>query len=376
MTKEELFRAVGEVREDQITEAETVKKASRPWRRYGTLAACLALVLAGAFALERLEGARKWAELQESFQTADTVHPETAPEDGGGEDEDRWGALVMPFNPFNPEEAPVDGADYWSGIGKRPASNYSIGVEIAELQGGDAENEASKRNEGTSEDQAGVSSSACLAWLSPEEIFAQDTVIFRGTVRDLRYYAVESDGFEMQYTVAEVEVTGPIRGDLTAGETRTVLYMGGPDMSASTSGPLDALEAGSDAIFMPVAATPETGRQDGDSWFCYADLGEFYLSEGLRYVFLDTVDGLRFERGLYAEIAEAETLDDIADYIRGMIGEPEGARPTEAPPEPQAAPVDIDPALLDPGYGVEGANGERELPDGTVLRPEDLRTGG
>ena len=28
MTKEELFRAVGEVREDQITEAETVKKAN------------------------------------------------------------------------------------------------------------------------------------------------------------------------------------------------------------------------------------------------------------------------------------------------------------------------------------------------------------
>ena len=160
MTKEELFRAVGEVREDQITEAETVKKANRPWRRYGALAACLALAVAGAFALERLEDARKWTELQESFQTADTVHPESAPDAGGGEDEDRWGALVMPFNPFNPEEAPVDGADYWSGIGKRPASNYSIGVEIAELQGGDAENEASKRNEGTSEDQAGVSSSA------------------------------------------------------------------------------------------------------------------------------------------------------------------------------------------------------------------------
>ena len=246
----------------------------------------------------------------------------------------------------------------------------------SELQGGDAENEASKRNEGASADQAGVGSSACLAWLSPEEIFAQDTVIFRGTVRDLRYYAVESDGFEMQYTAAEVEVTGPIRGDLTAGETRTVLYMGGPGMSASTSGPLDALEAGSDAIFMPIAATPETGRQDGDSWFCYADLGEFYLSEGLRYVFLDTGDGLRFERGLYEEIAEAETLDDIADYIRGMIGEPEGARPTEAPIEPQAAPADIDPALLNPGYGVEGSNGERELPDGTALMPEDLRTRG
>ena len=69
MTKEELFRAVGEVQEDQITEAETVKKQSRPWRRYGTLAACLAVVLAGAFALERMEGARKWAELEEGFDT-------------------------------------------------------------------------------------------------------------------------------------------------------------------------------------------------------------------------------------------------------------------------------------------------------------------
>ena len=31
MTREELFRAVGEVREDQLTEAETKKAA--PWRR-------------------------------------------------------------------------------------------------------------------------------------------------------------------------------------------------------------------------------------------------------------------------------------------------------------------------------------------------------
>ena len=33
MTKEELFRAVGEVREDQIEAAEIVKKQIHPWRR-------------------------------------------------------------------------------------------------------------------------------------------------------------------------------------------------------------------------------------------------------------------------------------------------------------------------------------------------------
>ena len=105
-------------------------------------------------------------------------------------------------------------------------------------------------------------------------------------------------------------------------------------------------------------------------------MAEYYLSEGLRYVFLDTGDGLAFERGLYEEIAEAETLDEIADYIRRMIGEAERMQPAAVPAEPQAAPAEIDPALLEPSYGVEGPNGGRELPDGAALSPEDLLIGG
>ena len=45
MTREELFRAVGEVREDQIEAAEVTKRQTHPWRRFGALAACLALVV-------------------------------------------------------------------------------------------------------------------------------------------------------------------------------------------------------------------------------------------------------------------------------------------------------------------------------------------
>ena len=55
MTREELFRAVGEVREDQIADAAEKSKITAPrWRRYGALAACLAVVLAGAFGMSRL----------------------------------------------------------------------------------------------------------------------------------------------------------------------------------------------------------------------------------------------------------------------------------------------------------------------------------
>lgn len=349
MTKEELFRAVGEIREDQITDAETVKKQSRPWRRYGALAACLAVVLAAAFALERLEEAGKWAEIEESVDVL--ARPESAQDAGGAEQEQL------------PEEEPgagdlPDGADYRNSGDTRPASSYSVNVELGELWGA----EAAKRAEGDlAADRAGVSTSACLAWLPPEEIFAQDTVIFRGTVREVRYYLVETGGCETQYTAASVEITDPIRGDLSKGETHAVLYPGGPDMSTSLSGPLTALEAGSDAIFMPTVTTPETGVRSGAGYFCYADLGEFYLSEGMRYVFLDTGDGLDFSRSTYEEIADAETLDEVADYIRRMTGG-EQDRPAAVPAEPQPAPSHT--AQADGPSG--GPAGARELPGGAL----------
>lgn len=359
MTKEELFRGVGEVREDQITEAETVKKISRPWRRYRAMAACVAVVLAIGVTAAELSEADRWRAIVAHFQPGIAVK----------EDPDDWQILIQPFNPESAaqdsgggaETGTLDGAEYWTDGEKRPASHYSTGVEIGEL-----DMAALKRAEG---DPVEISSSACLVWLSPEEIFSRDTAIFRGTVRELRYYVVEIGGYESQYTVASVEVTDRIRGDVMAGEVRTVLYMGGPNMTTSISGPLNSLETGSDAIFMPAAATEETGELNGNRYFCYADLAEFYFCEGMRFVFLDTGDGLEFERGLYEDIAEAETLEEVADYIRGMIGE-ERSQIAAVPAEPQPAPADtadIDPAQADPSYGVPGPAGARELPGGAII---------
>ncbi len=306
MTREELFRAVGEVREDQITEAEA-KRKSRPRRRYGLLtAACLALAVTAVSAAPWIRGQPQWKAIIYSFNPA----VQTDRNDGGD----------------------LDGSDYRTDGETRPAAHYSTGVEIGELAG--------PGNGG------GMAAASCLAWLSPEEIFARDSEIFRGTVRSLRYFQVDIIG-EFYYTVANVEVTDPIRGGLEAGETCTVLYPGARGyMTTSISGPLEDLDVGDEAIFMPIRTDEGTGWQEGGSYFCYADLGEFYLSEGLRFVFADTEDGLEFERGVYEEIAEAETLDEVADYIRKML-ETESAQPAAAPGE--TAP-EIDPALADPSY--------------------------
>ena len=286
MTREELFRAVGEVREDQIAEAEHLKKQKHPWRRYGALAACLAVVLAGAF------GFNQWLHTGRDLPAMET-------------------------------------AEDTAGTGDAPAApQYSVGVEVGEIDGsgwswGGLFN-------------GGASLDASLVWLDPEEIFARDTVIFRGVVRGLRYFEVDPAGY---YTVASVEVMDCLRGDLAAGDTYNVLYWGAPGRATtSISGDLEHLAVGSEAIFMPYRATEETGWRSGDTFFCYADLAELYFDEGIRFLFLDTGDGVSYAEEVYdipAADGEAVTLDDVAAYLRSLLGTEEQEGDTQLSENPQ-----------------------------------------
>lgn len=373
MTREDFFRAVGEVREDQIEAAEAVKKQIHPWRRFGALAACLALIVTAAAAAGMRE-TWQWKVIVKSFNPAVEVE----------EDPDSWKTLIRPFNPWASDSGGgaaaggLDGSDYRTDNPNRPAHpDHSVGVEIGQLSG-----------PGNGENMAGMS--ACLAWLSPEEIFAQDTAIFRGIVRELHYFIVEADGVPMEqyYTRALVEVTDPIRGDLTAGETCSVLWLGARGyMSTSISGALEDLDVGSDAVFMPIPTDRDTVWKEGDSCFCYGDLADFYLSEGMRFVFADTAEGLDFERSAYPEISEAESLDEIAAYIREQIGEgdttwqviigeekepesggyvfvegTEQTQPAAEPAAPQAEPSQT----VNAGPSASGPGGARDLPGGAL----------
>lgn len=381
MTREELFRAVGEVREDQIEAAETVKKQVHPWRRFGALAACLALIVTVA-AASGVSETWKWTAIVKSFNPAAEVE----------EDPDSWKAIVEPFNPWASDSGGeaaaggLDGTDYWTDNPNRPAHpNWSTGVEIGQLSG-----------PGNGDMMIGVSS--CLAWLSPEEIFDRDTVIFRGTVQELHYFKIESDGAPMEqyYTRAIVEVTDSIRGNVTAGETYSLLWLGAKGyMSTSIAGALEDLDVGGEAIFMPARTDRDTGWEEGDSCFCYADLADFYLSEGMRFVFADTAEGPVFDRGTYEEIADAESLDEITTYIREQIGkedtpwrviigeekEPESGgyvfvegteqtQPAAEPVVPQTEPSRGPSETANAGLAAPGPNGALELPGGALASDE------
>lgn len=345
MTREELFRAVGQVREDQAAEA--VKKQPSHWRRYGAMAACLAVVLTAGLAVSRLRPAgidEGTGRIEDS--RLDGSHysvPESTPEDA--------------------EAQPI----------------HSTGVEWSELavEGTDPRTAADK--------ESVQNSAACLAWLEPEEILAMDTAVFRGTVRNLRYFEVMAGKEAAYYTVASVEVTDCVRGQLGTGDIYNVLYPGVLGLSGSSlSGDLEKLQAGSDAVFMPRWAGPEAGWTARDGFFAYGDLAELYFDEGIRFLFLDTGEGLSFDRAVYAGIAGAETLDEVMDYLRENVpngDEPpeteaelreaagESAQPARIPVEPQPSATAQAPENPE-NEANRGPAGARELPSGAFVSGE------
>ena len=366
MKKEDLFRTIGSVEDQQILEAEAPKAHRRLWPRAAALAACLALLVAAAAALP-----------QRSGNTADASQ--------GGTEMDASEASVSGDQPGNMIHSP----DYTGG------TIYSVNVDIGQL------------HTLPPESPVAGDSSACLVWLEPEEIFAMDTLIFRGVVRDLQYYEV-TGGYRGYFTVAAVEVTNVLRGDPDAGDIYNIyLPILKGQASNSTAGDLESLEVGSEAIFMPYAVTADTGITSGDAYFCYADVAECWFDEGVRFLFLQTEEGLRYASDVYdlgVDPSEA-TLDDAAAYIRSMLApqeNQEGAlssfEAAEALPpdgeatqsaEPQAArgdagqaPVDGE-TVVDTGewrpkaaWGQELPNAEPRWDDSGVIAAKRAESGG
>lgn len=171
-----------------------------------------------------------------------------------------------------------------------------------------------------------IQTSSCVSWLSAEEIFAKGNDIFMGIVTDMQIYHV-SGKMDKYFTVATVEVKDSIRGERAVGDScRIYLPLAEVNGMVSTNslvGDLMKLEIGSSAIFMPMTATADTGlgKQDVGEWLCYADFADYYFSEGMRYLFLATEDGVSYEEDVYEIPGEEITLVEVAEYIRKMLAE-------------------------------------------------------
>lgn len=200
---------------------------------------------------------------------------------------------------------------------------YSTGIEWNEIAQGTKEKPNGTQDMCRYPIAESMVSSSITEWVPAEEILASDIEIFMGTVLEIQTYHV-TGGIEKYFTVATVEVEDSIRSEMAIGDTcRIYLPFAEVDGVTTTTflvGDLDELKIGSRAIFMPRPATKDAGEGKGDVWLGYGDFSDYYFSEGMRYLFLETETGTSYATSVYeAEGGRTASLEEIAAYLRDML---------------------------------------------------------
>ncbi len=347
--KDYILDALGELEDDFVAEAAVYTKQKtgwKYWRELGATAACVAAILVTVKTVEYLPISRTTESMVTSENTNQSDHNEneafkeelipegTMAQDAVTAQEEKVSAEKEVGKSENKENFVSNGI--MDEVKEDVVLVHSEGIawelvksgveNLKEATAGVKQESAAKIESASGKYNVleQIQSNSCLVWLSPEEILDQGYDIFRGIVTKLQVYHVTGK-INQYFTVATVEVTDSIRGTQQNGDTCEIyLPMAKVDdmlIVNSVSGDLDKLEVGSCAIFMPRTATETTGlgKMDLGEWLCYADFADYYFSEAIRYLFLETENGVSYEKNVYEIPGENITLDDVAEYLRKTL---------------------------------------------------------
>ncbi len=164
--------------------------------------------------------------------------------------------------------------------------------------------------------------SSVLIPLTEDELFTCfDTAIFAGTVKELNNIVVACNGMKSYWSIAKIEISKAYRGDINPGDTVSVRM----DFPVTDTRPaedtvtLAQLRIGVSGIFMPVIYDSTSTYEHNGATLALKDIADFGFADGVRFAFLETSDGLVFDRQSYETISDAETLDEIEEYILSKI---------------------------------------------------------
>lgn len=165
--------------------------------------------------------------------------------------------------------------------------------------------------------------SGSLIGLTEEELFTKfDTVIFKGTIKEIKNIVVSFNGEKEYRAIVQIEVGKVYRGTCRDGDTVSVMLPCpiSTTMQVTDTTTVSAMKAGMTGIFMPKVYDDEGAlwMENGAS-LDKRDLADYDFVDGERYAFLETDSGLVFSRWAYASIADAATLDEVEEYIENML---------------------------------------------------------
>lgn len=311
--KEYMLDALGELEDRFVAEAIDYQKKGLSWKytkELGTMAACAAVLFLAVTAYRLLPiGVNTEKSAKES------IRPESAVEELAQEEVKTADKENTVLTDSYEKKQFSKGVSWEVVVEEEKAEESNVDKVIGS---GQANKEGLTQNMSTS----------CIAWMSAEEILALDRDIFEGTITGKEVYHL-TGGVDTYFTVVTVEVTDSLRGELVKGDSCRIYLpcaqFGAITVTNSIVGDLDKLEVGSRAVYIPVKATAETiyaGRTPGGEAydFCYADVADYFFSEGMRFLFLEGEDGVKYEKSVF-KLPKGETVDleDITAYIRDML---------------------------------------------------------
>lgn len=167
-----------------------------------------------------------------------------------------------------------------------------------------------------------TSGSPDLKYLTEDELFTYlDTAIFKGTVSEIKNIELDFNGALEYRAIAKIKVEKIYRGPCAVGDTVSVLLPGpiSEGVWVEDTETVSAMRAGTTGIFMPVIYDETSIWEQNGAKLVKKDIADYGFADGVRYAFVETAGGLVFDRGSYASVSGAASLEEIENYILSKI---------------------------------------------------------
>ena len=161
-----------------------------------------------------------------------------------------------------------------------------------------------------------------LVGLSEDELFASnfnsyEIIAFEGTVKEVRNIVCDYNGRKDYRAIATIEVSDVLRGSLEVGKTVTILLPApvGTDFKVEDTSVSSQITEGTTGIFTPIKYDETAIREENGKTLALLDLAEYGLPDGVRWMFIETAEGLVYDRNAYPSFDKAKDLKDVKEIV-------------------------------------------------------------
>ena len=159
--------------------------------------------------------------------------------------------------------------------------------------------------------------------MTEDELFSKwNPVVVRGTVTDIRHIEIDFNGETEYQSLITIHISNVYRGDVQIGRDLIVRADAIKETGQTTDASvISQVKQGMEGIFMPISYDDEFVWEQNDATLRLKDIANYGFPDGERYLFLDTPNGLLFERDAYPSLQGLDSLDEVEDWMMTRFSE-------------------------------------------------------